>query len=90
MYKSKPLVRCANTVYFGWMDEKYVAKIDILKSEKQNDLDVATLLSVHLLNTDPNADLLELVAKNCQKESLFEAIDIADAWLEHSNAEVNN
>ncbi len=84
-YRGKPLVRSGNVIYYGSMSDKYVVKIDILKNEKKNDIDIATLLSVHLLNTDPNIDLLQMIVKNCQKESLFAAIDIATAWLEHSN-----
>ena len=35
MYKGKPLVRCADTLYYGNMSDKYVVMLRVLSTRKQ-------------------------------------------------------
>ena len=52
-YKGKPLVRCGNTIYYGYANEPYVILIQIKSSKKVKELDVADKVTVQLVKTDP-------------------------------------
>lgn len=84
-YKGLPLVRKGKQLYFGNMYDDYVVMIDILETEKQGDLDVANKVRILKMATDftlpPNEQIVKNVVKEC---SLYEALDIACAWLKVS------
>ena len=54
MYKGHPLRRVDNLIYYGTMAEKYIIMMQILDTKKEQDLDVATKVSVQLQLTDPD------------------------------------
>ena len=81
-YKGKPLVRCENTLYYGNMFDDYVVKLHIKTSERNNNIDTATKVSVQLISTDSNIDIKDRIIKSVEKENLYFAMDIATAWLE--------
>ncbi len=81
-YKGKPLVRCENTLYYGNMFDDYVVKLHVKTSERNNNLNTATKVSVQLISTDSNIDIKDRIIKSAEKENLYFAMDIATAWLE--------
>lgn len=84
-YKDKPLVRSGNTIYYGDMSEKYVVKLEILTSHKENDLDVADKIKVMLIkNNTKNQDD---VVKSTEKVGFAEAMNFGIVWLERALAE---
>lgn len=84
-YKDKPLVRSGNTVYYGDMSEKYVVKLEILTSHKENDLEVADKIKVMLIkNNSKNKDE---VVKSTEKQGFAEAMNFGLVWLERALAE---
>ena len=84
-YKGLPLVRKGKQLYFGNMYDDYVVMIDILGTEKQGDLDIANKVRIIKLATDLTLPPKDQVVKNVTKEcSLYEALDIACAWLKVS------
>ncbi len=80
-YKGKPLVRSGNTIYYGDMNDDYVIMMRILSSKEFGDLDLASKVSVQLVNTDPNVSIKEKIVKTSEKKGLYAAMDIADVWL---------
>lgn len=84
MYKGHPLRRVENLVYYGTMAEKYIIMMQILDSKKEQDLDVATKVSVQLQLTDPNLKSRDRVVKKSEKDSLYAAMDIGSVWLERA------
>lgn len=80
-YKGKPLVRCGDTIYYGSMKDKYVIKIDIKTKKKVGDLDAADKCTVQLMYTDPEIRSRKQIVKTSEKNGLYLALDIADAWL---------
>ncbi|HIV47035.1 MAG TPA: hypothetical protein H9749_04435 [Candidatus Acutalibacter stercorigallinarum] len=86
-YKGKPLVRCGDTIYYGSMQDKYVIKLDIKSKKKVGDLDVADKVVVQLMYTDPEIRTRKQIVKTSEKEGLYLALDIADAWLTRALAE---
>ena len=86
-YKGKPLVRCGDVIYYGSMKDKYVVKLEIKSKKKVKDMDVADRVTVQLMYTDPNIRTRKQMGKTSEKEGLYLAMDIADAWLTRALAE---
>ena len=86
-YKGKPLVRCGDVIYYGSMKDKYVVKLEIKSKKKVQDMDVADRVTVQLMYTDPNIRTRKQIVKTSEKEGLYLAMDIADAWLTRALAE---
>ena len=83
-YKGRPLRRKDNLIYYGSMSEKYIIMIQILSTQKVDDLDVANKVSVQLQLTDPDLKSRDRVVKKTEKDSLYAAIDVAGVWLERA------
>ena len=84
MYKGHPLRRVEKLIYYGTMAEKYIIVMQVLETKKEQDLDVATKVSVQLQLTDPDVKSRERVIKKSEKSSLYAAMDIATIWLERA------
>ena len=83
-YKGKPLVRNGNTIYYGDMNDDFVIMMRILSSKEFGDTDLASKVSVQLVNTDPNVSIKEKIVKTSEKKGLYAAMDIADIWLKRA------
>ncbi len=87
MYRGKPLVRSGDTLYYGNMTDKYVIKIDIKTKKTVEDMEVADKCIVQLMLTDPEIRSRKQIVKTSEKNGLYLALDIADAWLTRALAE---
>ena len=83
-YKGHPLRRKDNLIYFGSMADKYIVMFQILETKKEQDMDVATRVSVQLQLTDPEVKSRDRVVKKTEKDSLYAAIDVGCIWLERA------
>lgn len=81
MYRGKPLARSGDTIYYGNMTDKYVIKIDIKTKKTVEDMEVADKCTVQLMLTDPEIRSRKQIVKTSEKNGLYLALDIADAWL---------
>ena len=86
MYKGHPLRRVENLIYYGTMAEKYIIMMQVLESKKEQDLNVATKVSVQLQLTDANLKARDRVVKKSEKDSLYAAMDVAAIWLDRALA----
>ena len=86
MYKGHPLRRIDNLIYYGTMSEKYIIMMQVLSSKKEQDLDIATKVSIQLQLTDPNLRSRDRVVKKSEKDNLYAAMDIAAIWLDRALA----
>ncbi len=86
MYKGRPLMRKDNLIYYGSMADSHIVMLQILESQKQGDLDVATRVSVQLQLTDPNARSRDRIVKKSEKDGLYTALDVGCVWLERALA----
>ena len=86
IYKGHPLRRIDNLIYYGTMAEKYIIMMQVLDTKKEQDLDVATKVSIQLQLTDPDLKSRERVVKKSEKDSLYAAMAIAAIWLERALA----
>ena len=85
-YKGHPLRRKDNLIYYGTMAEKYIIMLQILSQKKDQDLDVATKVSVQLQLTDPDLKSRDRVVKKTEKDGLYNAMDVAAVWLDRALA----
>lgn len=83
-YKGHPLRRKDNLIYYGSMADKYIIVLQILASQKEDDMDVASKVSVQLQLTDPDLKSRDRVVKKSEKSSLYDAIDVGVIWLERA------
>ncbi len=83
-YKGHPLRRKDNLIYYGSMADKYIIMLQILETQKQGDMDVATKVAVQLQLTDPDLKSRDRVVKKSEKDSLYNAMDVAAVWLERA------
>ena len=79
-YRGKPMVRRGDTIYYGDLGEKYIIVFTIKSKKKVGDLEVADSITIDLC-TNSGAGK-EKVIKKANRENLFEAIDIAEFWLQ--------
>ena len=82
IYKGHPLRRIDNLIYYGTMADKYIIMMQILDSKKEQDLPVATKVSVQLQLTDSKSR--NRVVTKSEKDSLYAAMDIAAIWLDRA------
>lgn len=86
MYKGHPLRRVNDLIYYGTMAEKYIIMMQVLESKAEQNLNVATKVSVQLQLTDPGLKSRSRIVKKSEKENLYAAMDIAVIWLNRALA----
>ena len=84
MYKGRPLMRKDNLVYYGSMADKYIVMLQILETKNENDLELATKVSVQLQFTDPNLKARDRIVKKSEKDGFYTALDVGCVWLERA------
>lgn len=83
LYKGFPLVRSGNCIYYGDPKDPYVIFINILATDGTAE-DLPTKVSVELLSTDESVSIFERSQKKSEKNSLYEALDIGQVWLQRA------
>ena len=86
IYKNHPLRRIDNIIDYGSMADKYIIMLQILDTKKEQDMEVATRVSVQLQLTDPDLKSRDRVVKKSEKDSLYAAMDVGSIWLERALA----
>lgn len=85
-YKGHPLRRKDSLIYYGSMAEKYIIMLQVMDEKKEQDMNVASKVSVQLQLTDPDLKSRDRVVKKTEKDSLYAAMDVASVWLERALA----
>jgi len=85
-YKGRPLIRKGNSIYYGSMADKFLIHLEITESETVGDLDVAKKVLIYLQNTNMNLKPKDQVVKKSEKDSLFDAMELAEIWLDRALA----
>ena len=84
VYKGHPLRRKDNILYYGSMTDKYIIMLQIHDTEKVDDLNLATKVSVQLQLTDPDLKSRDRVVRKSEKNSLYAAMDLSAIWLDRA------
>ena len=85
-YKGHALMRKDTIIYYGSMEDKYIVMLQILDQEKHQDIKVSKRISVQLQLTDPDISSKDRVIKSAEREGLWNAMDVANIWLERALA----
>ncbi|MBQ9993312.1 MAG: hypothetical protein IJP17_01190 [Clostridia bacterium] len=80
-FKERPLVRCGDEIYYGSFTDKFIIMMKILSSKKVGNTDVADKIEIQLQYTDPDIKGKGKIVKSSTKESMANALELADAWL---------
>ncbi len=80
-YRGLPLVRCGNELYYGNMYDEYVVRMVIEETKDFGGMKVATKIKLFKTATDITLPFDKIIVKNAEKSSLYEALDMACAWL---------
>lgn len=86
VYKGHPLRRVGNMIYYGSMADSHIILMQVKESRKENDLEIATKVSIELQRTGANLRSRDRVVKKSEKDSLYAAMDISSIWLERALA----
>ena len=86
VYKGHPLRRAGNLIYYGTMADKYIIMMQVLDNKQEQDIKLATKVSIQLQLTDPDLKSRDRVIKKSEKDSLYAAMDIATVWLNRALA----
>ncbi len=79
-YKGKPLVREGDTLYYGFVNDPYILRLDIFMKDANGD---PTMVFGTICPTNDT----NKVIKQLNKAGLYEALDIGAEWLEQYNKE---
>lgn len=85
IYKGHPLRRVDNLIYYGSMADKYIIMMQVLDSKPEQDIKLASRVSIQLQLTEPENSRSRIVKKS-EKDSLYAAMDIAAVWLDRALA----
>ena len=80
-YRGLPLVRKGNELYYGNMSDEYVVRMQIEQTKDLSGLQVASKIRIIKMATDKDLPFDKIFVKTAEKSSLYEALDIACAWL---------
>ena len=81
-YQGLPLRRKDILIYYGSMADKYIIMLQVMDNKKvDDDLSLATKVSVQLQLTDPDLKSRDRVVKKTEKDNLYAAMDVAAVWL---------
>lgn len=83
-FKSRPLIRKDNIIYYGDIKNKYVVKMEIMGTKKVKDLDIASKVRIVMVETSSEITDSQKIVKLSEKNGLYPALDIADVWLERA------
>lgn len=79
-YNGKPIMRCGNRVYYGNLEDKLILVLDITKTKKVKDLDVATEVLVQVMDNTGELGKGQVFRK-ATRDDLYKALDIGEWWL---------
>ncbi len=84
-YKGYPLVRKGNDLYFGFMSEPYVVMLQADNMTEVNGVSVAQKVRFYQMSTDEKLNPIEAIVKSGERDSLYDALDVASTWLKRAN-----
>ena len=81
-YRGKPLARCGNVLYLGNLSASHFVMMQVIQTEKLEDLCVPQKVAVQLIANDPQLPPKDRVVKRAMKDGLYSAMIIGSVWLD--------
>lgn len=85
-FKEKPLVRSGNILYYGVPTDRFVTRLEIMETKKENAEDIPSKVTVELLDGIDSKKPRAIM--QTERTSLYDALDIAWIWMERAQAEM--
>ena len=82
LYEGKPLLRDGNILYYGDFSENFITRFTITETKKVKDLEIASKVTIELLEKHGDDISTARLTKKAERESLYAALDIGVYWLE--------
>lgn len=83
VYKGKPLLRCGNRVFYGYLDDRYILVLDVVESEKIKDIEVSKKVKISLMDNTGELGKGQVFRRG-ERTNLYAAIDIGEWWLKQA------
>jgi hypothetical protein len=80
-YKGYPLVRKEDEIYFGSMTDEYFVRMQIIHKSNYSGINVADKIRVYKVSTNEKLNVEDAIIRSGEKTNLYEALDLAVAWL---------
>ena len=74
LYEGKPLLRDGNVLYYGDFSENFITRFTITETKKVQDLEVASKVTIELLEKHGNDISTARLTKKAERDSLFAAL----------------
>jgi hypothetical protein len=84
MYKGLPLVRSSNELYYGNATDSHIIFIQILDTQEQDGVRIATKTHVQLIANDPETGAKASVEKESDRQGIYNALEIGCIWLKRA------
>lgn len=82
IYRGKPLLRDGDVLYYGDFSENFITRFTITEKKKVKDLEIATKVTIELLEKATDSIKGAKLTKKAERTSLYAALDIGVFWLE--------
>ena len=86
VYRKRPLRRVGKMIYYGSMADSHIILMQIKETKREQDMEIATKVSVELQRTGADLKSRDRVVKRSEKDSLYAAMDVSAIWLERALA----
>lgn len=84
-YKGYPLVRKGDDMYYGYMCDDYVVMLQAAQPKEENGVTISQKVRFYQMSTDEKLNPIEAIVKTSERDSLYDALDVAATWLERAN-----
>ena len=84
-YKGRPVVRKGRQIFYGSMANPYVVSLEVTEEQPDRGIQAASKVRCRLMKTDKNLNPMEAIVKNAERDSLYDALQLAAAWLEQKS-----
>ena len=81
MFRGRPVVRRDNCIYYGFIEDKFIAKLTVKETEDFNDIKLSTKINVQLITNNTHLTGNERVIMMKTRDGIYEALDLAAVWL---------
>ena len=89
-YKGRAVVRKDKEIYYGNMQDKYIAYLQVLSTTMQDDMEVADRVHITILLTDTSLPITERLVKQSDKTGLYAALEFANIFIERAEEKEKN
>ena len=81
-YNGNQLVRCGNVLYLGDLNASHFAMMQIIASDKLQDLEVPQKVAVQIIANNPALPPKDKVIKRAMKDDFYSAVTVAHVGLQ--------